>query len=274
MAENAKQALIDALNSTVPGIDDFIGTPIPELEEITSTFDADNPTQNNEILAYNVNKILKTFEGLIPVELILRIGQKNETIQAMLLAGLEYIGAGEASMTVVAPVASGEYYGWFDSWIVNVTGGMVTSVSVTVDGETFPLLDDGETNYLGLWPIAVGTHTATIKAVFEDNTSKIETISFEVKHCEDIVTIPTDDTYTTLTTITANTELLTEDLTSVECAYSDGGANEGVWSLVKSASLWTAEGVTQIAAGTYNAVFEFTRKTGEVAKKAVSFIIS
>ena len=274
MASNARQAFIDELNSTVTGIDDFIDTPIPVLTEITTSFDADNPTRNNEILAYNVNKILRAFQGLTPIELILRIGQKNETMQAMLLAALEYVGGGENSLTVISPIADGEYYGWFDTCICDITGGTVKSVSVTFDGESFPMEASGDSRYTCITALAIGSHTATIKANFDDNTSTETTVTFEVKHWSEIVTIPGDmQSYTTLPLISAETGAITEDLTGVECTYDDGGENTGLWTLVKGSPGWIFDNIETLAAGTYNAVFTFCYTSAGIAHKTISFII-
>ena len=86
---NAKQMFVDALNKDflAEGFATFLEVPLPE-------FNADSMTAEQAIieegkLSRHLNTIFTLFEGLFPLEIPLRMGQKNATQQGMLLAALE-----------------------------------------------------------------------------------------------------------------------------------------------------------------------------------------
>ena len=86
---NAKQMFVDALNKDflAEGFATFLEVPLPE-------FNADSMTAEQAIieegkLSRHLNTIFTLFEGLFPLEIPLRMGQKNVVQQGMLLASLQ-----------------------------------------------------------------------------------------------------------------------------------------------------------------------------------------
>jgi hypothetical protein len=92
------------------GVKNFAETAIPELLSITALSTVDEAIIAQGILAYNLNLILKQFEGFTLIDLILHIGQKNAVNKAIMLASLEYVDkGGEWEFSIVAPSPPEEY---------------------------------------------------------------------------------------------------------------------------------------------------------------------
>jgi hypothetical protein len=85
---NAKEMLINALNADfLPGFAEFLDIPLPEFDP--SDMDVDAAIQWEGKLSRHLCSIFGSFAGLFPLEIPLRIGQKNATMQGMLLAALQ-----------------------------------------------------------------------------------------------------------------------------------------------------------------------------------------
>ena len=105
-----KTDFLNALNADLPeGIAGLLDKAIPEAPSVTVT-DVDSAIIAQGILAAYLLDVFDTFRGLTPIELLLRIGQKNATLQAALLAGLEYAEKKSFDYTILSPTTSGFYY--------------------------------------------------------------------------------------------------------------------------------------------------------------------
>ena len=127
---STKDDFITALDTDLPdGVKNFITTPIPTLTAATDQETA------QDVLAMNLNTILKSFEGFTPVAALLHLGQRNKTLQNLLLSALLYVGsASERGLTVDCPVDGQEYDYAPIVFSAHQTGGDFTSVTATVDG--------------------------------------------------------------------------------------------------------------------------------------------
>lgn len=96
-----KEDFLTALNESLPeGILELLEKEIPEAPSVTVS-DVDSAIIANGHLAKYLLDLFNTFKGLTPVELLLRIGQKNATLQAAFLAGIEYTkGEGEYDFSI------------------------------------------------------------------------------------------------------------------------------------------------------------------------------
>jgi hypothetical protein len=105
MAANIKTTFIEALRTTPEGILDFLATPIPTPPTVATPADVDAAIIANGICAQYILDLFQPFAGLTPIELMLRIGQHNNVLEAGLLAGLEYIGETETQqdLEIIAP---------------------------------------------------------------------------------------------------------------------------------------------------------------------------
>lgn len=90
-----KEQFLQALDEVPGGIANFTETAIPTLATISDPSDVDSAIIAQGKLAYNLNLILKEFEGMTPIELFLRIGQRNTVVKALLLAALQYVSQTE-----------------------------------------------------------------------------------------------------------------------------------------------------------------------------------
>ena len=84
----AKAMLIDALNQDLPdGVRKFLSVPLPKFTYESMDEETSLSWQGN--LAKYLCNVFTPFEGLFPVEIPLRIGQKNATMQGLLIAALK-----------------------------------------------------------------------------------------------------------------------------------------------------------------------------------------
>jgi len=86
---NAKELLIAALNNDflAEGFAEFLQTPLPEFD--TAEMTVEEAIIQEGMLSRHLNAIFTSFAGLFPLEIPLRMGQKNATQQALLLASLQ-----------------------------------------------------------------------------------------------------------------------------------------------------------------------------------------
>ena len=86
---NAKQMFVDALNKDflAEGFAKFLDVPLPEFDN--TAMDAGAAIEWEGKLSRYLCQVFTLFEGLFPLEIPLRMGQKNATQQGMLLAALE-----------------------------------------------------------------------------------------------------------------------------------------------------------------------------------------
>jgi len=131
---SVKTDFAEALRTTPDGISAFLETEIPEFSEIALPTTEAEAIIAQGILAYNVNLLLKAFEGLTIVELLLRIGQHNNVAEAMLFSGLEYLqdAGANTEFDIIEPV-DGKSYAAGDIRIVVKSKGKISTVDVTVD---------------------------------------------------------------------------------------------------------------------------------------------
>lgn len=176
MAANSKELLIEALNSTPDGIDAFLETGIPALLTIGEPTTVDAAIIAQGQLAYNLNLVLKAFEGLTPIELLLRIGQHNSVLQGALLAGLELVSGERAEFDFyfVFPSSGGVYQPGDFTFVVDVVKGFEAVVAIncfvfqgdeqkaTIDMSPMP----DTTRYSGLYA-TVNPGYFTVKVMIE-----------------------------------------------------------------------------------------------------------
>lgn len=134
-----KEDFLGLIDEVPEGISDK-NYPIPTLPVIGWPEDEEAAIIAQGQLASNINVILKTFEGLTPVELLLRVGQRSNVMKGLLLACLEYLGSSEFEFEVTAPI-DGHVYAEDEqiTFLVLITNGEFSSGLVTYDSEELTL---------------------------------------------------------------------------------------------------------------------------------------
>lgn len=270
---NLKADFIAALIADLPkAVADFLDKQIPTLQEIAwpTTEEAANIATGQ--LSYNLNLILKQFEGLTPLPVLLRAGQHNPVFQGILLSMLEYVaGSQQAKISFIAPAPGGVYYGWFGEWKVKVSGDeKPEKVTVQCNGEEFSLTPGSEQGvYEASWPVPIGEWQAYAKAYLKTNTPEALT-GFSVRHWSDMPTIPEDGgSYQEISSAIAETGLSTENLATVEVSIA-----EKTYTLTKQAAQFAFDGVESLAKGAYTGTISFATKAGQAGQKFIHFVIT
>jgi hypothetical protein len=113
------------LRAVPEGISDFLTTPIPSPPTISQPATVDNAIIVQGVLSYYILELFRPFSGLTPVELLLRIGQHNSVVEAMLLAGLEYLTDSDAQndFKFILPEAGKTYAAGVFAVTCQVTNG-------------------------------------------------------------------------------------------------------------------------------------------------------
>ena len=182
-----KADFITALRTTPEGIQGFLTTPIPTLTAISDPADVDAAILAQGILSANINKILQTFEGLTPIELILRVGQHSNVTEAMLFAGLEYIqdaaGANaQHDFTIVDPTDGQAYTP--GNLRVQVAGknGTLQQVAAEIAGHAPTALDmDAQGTFWGFLRVEeLGAATVTCTALFTDGSTDSRSVTVTI----------------------------------------------------------------------------------------------
>lgn len=172
-----KDQFLQALDEVPEGLTGFTTKVIPSLESFSSPSDVDAAIIAQGKLAYNLNLILKEFEGMTPIELFLRIGQRNTVVKALLLAALQYVSQTELHDFNVSLPQSGIVHtpGQID-FAAKVTTGLddLTAFYVNVTGpenKTVQLSpnEEDETLFEGQEEFSqTGLYTAVFTAEFGD----------------------------------------------------------------------------------------------------------
>lgn len=173
---SVKDDFLDGLNASPSGVEQYLETPIPSPPACSPPEDVDAAIIANGLLSCYLLDVFRAFAGLTPVEMLLRIGQRSNTAQALLMSALEYVQA-VSDFVVVAPIEGQSYYGMFADW--QVTGAALESVSVTVGDESFPMSGDKNT-FTANWPIPIGSWNAVFTAETLQGQIKSKQISFQV----------------------------------------------------------------------------------------------
>lgn len=116
MAEGSKQQLIEAFRLLPDGIQEFLDTPFPEVQTISTPADVDAGIIASGVLSKVLLDWLAPFAGLTPIELLTRIGQHNSVLEIAMLAGIEYMGGGDDptpedfAIEILSPQSGITYY--------------------------------------------------------------------------------------------------------------------------------------------------------------------
>lgn len=168
-----KEDFLQALDEVPAGLTEFTDRAIPTFPVVGWPEDVDAAIIAQGQLAANINILLKTFEGLTPVELLLRLGQRNEVMKAMLLAGLQYVSSQSLhEFTIIAPGEGQSYPSGNIQFQAQVTSGLedLYLFQVEVDGETVSLgsNEEDETLWEGEKELSEGEYSAIFQAHFGD----------------------------------------------------------------------------------------------------------
>jgi hypothetical protein len=182
MAGALKQTFIEAVRLTPDGIVDFLATPLPAAPTISTPADADAAILASGILSKYLLDLFATFEGLTPIELLLRIGQHNSVLESAMLAGLEYIegaDSAENDITVLEPQDGVSYTPGEMRFIAKVANGFCIGMTLTLGADPIKMVstDDVFTQFVNM---EVGDYTATFDASFEDTTTQTASVHFTV----------------------------------------------------------------------------------------------
>jgi hypothetical protein len=183
-----KSDYITDLRKTPDGIAEFleVGWPAFVPTALPATVDAAQIVQG--ILAHNLNTALALYEGLYVVELLLRIGQHSAPIEAMCLAGLEYLSESNAQQEfeIKEPVDGQTYTQGDLRIVVAAKSSQIAQVAVTVACEvgseyTVALQsDDGATWYGYARCDQVLGYTFAFRVTFNDDAKTVKTASLGI----------------------------------------------------------------------------------------------
>ena len=177
-----KSDFITSLRSTPAGITGFTATVIPALEAFAKPTTVDEAAIAQGVLAYNLNQIFKSFEGLTIVELLLRIGQHSNVAEAMLLSGLEYDeeSGGENTIEVQHPGADAIYLPGDLQIIVKEVNGAPKKVTAALE-ETAITLDGQEGFWVGTITLeTAGEYTLQVNAEFDKGDPAAVDVKFSI----------------------------------------------------------------------------------------------
>jgi hypothetical protein len=194
-----KQDFIEAIRNTPDGIKDFLSVAIPTLQATTCPTDKDSSILTQGVLAHNLNCILLLFVGLTPVEMVLRVGQHSNVIEAILLSCLEYIpeSNAEQDLTIEEPIEN-QAYAPGDIRIIVKAKGKISTMTATTEipnnesPEGQPELQiidltstDGEIFYGYVRLSSAGDYTTSVSATFDDKDQTIKSASVNYSISED-----------------------------------------------------------------------------------------
>ena len=144
---SATDALLTALQHCPEGVQDFISVPIPDLTATTLPNDIDSAIITQGVLAHNLNSIFMEFVGLTPIQVLLRIGQHNSTLQAALLAGLEYVATQEVyDFEIVEPDDGATLEGETLLLMIRSTSGTIATAQCEVNNNSVLLEQTEDTD--------------------------------------------------------------------------------------------------------------------------------
>ena len=196
-----KSDFIEALRQTPDGIAEFLTTAIPAFEPTTLPTTVDEAIITQGILAHNFNTFFSLFEGLIPIEVMLRIGQHSNVAEVIALSGLEYIGIEQAQEFEIVEPTDAKSYAPGDIRIVVKGKGNISTVTVNVTS--------AQAEELGITPIDV--------VLTPDDSGKL---FVGYARCEEIVE------YVFTATAEFNDDEGTTDTASVTITIAEDGDSE------------------------------------------------
>jgi hypothetical protein len=178
MADNRKIDFIDSLDELSGALNECLGMHIPVVEDFAYPDTVDESIVAQGRLAWNINLILKEFQGLPVVRLLLHIGQYNTVLRSALLAGLEFTGMGKHTFTIAQPMqdtfSKGESFVNIPLSVI-ITEGEAKSASVNIDCESenihipITLEKDGDTWSSDVSMGVIGVYTLLFSVHFTDN---------------------------------------------------------------------------------------------------------
>jgi hypothetical protein len=102
---SAKDDFLEALDDDFPtALKDLLDRTIPSIPAISFPSEIEPAIIAQGQLAANINLILQQFEGLPVIQMMMHIGQKNKTVQNLLLTSLEFLDRGEYEIEIISPV--------------------------------------------------------------------------------------------------------------------------------------------------------------------------
>jgi hypothetical protein len=236
-----KIPFLEALQTDIPaGVASFLETPFGDFTEIAvPTTKDESIIACGKLSAHLNNFLLMPFAGLTPVELLLRIGQKNPVLISSLLSGLELISGGGGKFDVIAPAEGGVYPNFFE---LICAGQGIASIDVALGEDTASLTEAG-----AFWkgsfstPLTTGKHSAAFVATFEDDSTDTIAVNFETTASIELVsTFPSNETSYT-----------PEEIDHISVTLSGAGAEENnsltasvfgqVFTLVKTGANYYVE---------------------------------
>ena len=195
-----KTAFLDALLADLPvGVSDFMQTSIGTIPTMTiPTTKDDAIIACGKLSAHLNNFLLAPFSGLTPVELLLRIGQKNPVLISGLLAGLEVIAGEGGRLTILSP-KDGDLVSDYDI-LFKCKGEGITAVTVLITpfGMELSLTDNAGEWEGGLTDVLPGGGCeATFTATYSDGSEVSKSVSFTMAEAAIVSTFPAaGQTYT------------------------------------------------------------------------------
>jgi hypothetical protein len=181
---DAKQLLLEALSNEFPAeIIDFLNVPIPTVP--TAPEDVDNAIILTGQLSAYLIQIIQAFAGMPLLDVFLHAGQKNATLQAIALSGLEMAKEPKPhDFRIVSPIDGITVEEAVIPIEIEIVAGLSDFVGATarVDGKPPRALEvlDKPMGWGYDEEFPSGEHTVEITAVFKPDYWKVKTVSFTV----------------------------------------------------------------------------------------------
>jgi len=178
---DAKQLLIEALSNAFPEeLTAFLSVPVPTCP--TAPADVDNAIILTGQLSAYLIQILQAYAGMPALEIFLRAGQKNATLQAIAISGLELDKSPTPhDFRIVSPVDGVTYDTAVCPLIIEITAGLsdFQGATVKVDGKPPRALEvlDIPMQWGFDEEFASGVHTIEFMALFKPDYWNVKTIS-------------------------------------------------------------------------------------------------
>jgi hypothetical protein len=145
---SVKDEFLSAIDDDFPSeLRDMLNHRIPTIPTVGWPTDVEAAIISQGQLASNINIVLQAFEGLPVVQMMMHVGQKNRTVQNMLLTCLEYLDKTGGDFGIMSP-RQGQIFAPSPTAFlcgINITDGFLAfeSAVVSVGGREYPLIGTG-----------------------------------------------------------------------------------------------------------------------------------
>lgn len=183
----SKKLLQDVFDLLPDGLAGYLDTPIPTMQSgVWPISDVDTAIIMQGILAFNINEILRQFEGLHLIQIFMHLAQHNEVLQLLGGTAIQYLWA-DQDFIIVEPKENVSYAPGENTVSIQIVKGDASNVSCTyyIDGTSGGVIamapdESDESLYIGDITYIAGEYEFTFVVTFDGNLrAKQVTITVE-----------------------------------------------------------------------------------------------